>query len=237
MHHVLEGAGAVVVGGPSLKGEALEPADVHVVDVHRVEHRLEDAVEEAQDDDPAHELVGEEMVDAEDRGLGQLDADDLVEVVGRGQVGAEGLFDRHRVGGPQRRRRERRQRLGQQVGGQREVDQRVWMVVADQAADVLRPGDVGGLEAEHAHHAVACGRRHGRMLLQLAGDVLAEVVARPVGDVGSDDGQPRWQQLSFGQLGDRRQQQPTGQITGSSEQDHALDHRETPFSARPGRSA
>ena len=108
------------------------------------------------------------------------------------------------------------------------------MVVADHAADVLRLGDVGGLKAEHAHDAVACGRRHGRMLLQLAGDVLAEVVGRPFGEVGPDDGQLRWQQLGLGQLGDRRQQQAAGQIAGSSEEDHALDHGMTPFSARGG---
>ena len=47
---------------------------------------------------------------------------------------------------------------------------------------------------------------------------------------------PGWQQLGLGQLGDRRQQQAAGQITGSSEEDHALDHGVTPFSARRGSS-
>ena len=180
--------------------------------------------------------LGEEVVDAEDGRLGQLDAEDLVEVVCRGEVGAEGLLDRHRVRGAQARRRERRERLGQQARRQREVDQRVRMVVADHAADVLGLGDVGGLEAEHAHDAVAGGRRHGRMLLQLAGDVLAELVGRPLGDVGPDDRQRRRQQLVLGQLGDRRQQQAAGQITGRSEQDHALDHEVTPFSVGRGGS-
>ena len=59
-------------------------------------------------DDPADELAGEEVVDAEDRRLGQLDAEDLVEVLCRRQVDAEGLLDRHRVGATQGRRRERR---------------------------------------------------------------------------------------------------------------------------------
>ena len=70
------------------------------------------------------------------------------------------------------------------------------MAVADHPAHVLGLGDVGGLEAEHFHDAVSRGRRHVRMLLQLPRDVLAEVVGRPVGDVGPDHGQGRWQQLS-----------------------------------------
>ena len=68
---------------------------------------------------------------------------------------------------------------------QREVHQRVRMIRADHAADVLRLGHVGGLEAQRAHDAVARGRRYGGMLLQLAGDVLAEVVGPPVGAVGA----------------------------------------------------
>jgi hypothetical protein len=60
LHHVFQGAGGVVVGGPALEGQAFQPADVHV--------------------------------------LGQLDAQDLVEVLRRCQVGAEGFLDRHRVG-------------------------------------------------------------------------------------------------------------------------------------------
>ena len=81
---------------------------------------------------------------------------------------------------------------------------------------------------KRAHDAVACGRRYGGMLLQLAGDVLAEVVGRPVSDVGADHGQPRWQHLGLGQLSDRWQEQAAGLITGGSEEDHALDHGVTP---------
>ena len=95
--------------------------------------------------------------------------------------------------------------LRQQTRRQREVDERVRMIVADHAADVLWAGDVAGLEAEHVDDGVTGRGRHGRVLLQLAGDVLAEVVGRPVRDVGPDDGQPGWQQLGLGQLGDRRQ--------------------------------
>ena len=110
------------------------------------------------------------------------------------------------------------------------------MVRVDHAADVLGLGDIGGSEAEHAHDAVACCGRHGGVLLELARDVLAEVVGRPLGEVGPDYGQRRRQLVGLGQLGHRRQQQAAGQIAGRSEQDHALDHGVTPFSARPGSS-
>ena len=44
------------------------------------------------------------------------------------------------------------------------------------------------------------------------------------------------QLVGLGQLGHRRQQQAAGQIAGRSEEDHALDHGVTPFSARRGSS-
>ena len=166
----------VVVGGPAFQGQAFQPADVHPLHVHRVPDRLEDAVEEPEGDDAADELVGQEVVDPEDRRLGQLDAEDLVEVVRGGQVGAEGFLDRHRVGGAQPGCGQGRQHRREQAGRQREVDQRVRVIVADQPADLLWPGDVGGLEAEHPDNGVAGGRRHRRVFVQLAGDVLAEVV-------------------------------------------------------------
>jgi hypothetical protein len=64
---------------------------------HCVEDRLEDPVEEAKDEEPVNKLVGQEVIDPEDRRLGPMNAEDLVEVVRRRLVGAEGLLDRHRV--------------------------------------------------------------------------------------------------------------------------------------------
>ena len=101
LYHVFHGAGGVVVGGPAFEGEAFQPADVDPLDVHGVPDRLEDPVEEPQGDDPADELAGQEVVDPEDHRLGQLDAQDLVEVPRGGQVGAEGFLDRDRVRGAQ----------------------------------------------------------------------------------------------------------------------------------------
>ena len=174
----LHGAGTVVVGGPAFEGEAFQPPDVDPFDVHRVPDRLEDPVEEPQGDDPADELAGQEMVDPEDHRLGQLDAQDLVEVLRGGQVGAEGFFDRR----PRLRRAARLppRRAGptRSRPGQREVDRRIRTILADHPADVLRPGDVCGLVAEHPRHGVACGRGHaGRHVCQLTADVLAEVLA------------------------------------------------------------
>ena len=77
LHHVLERTGPVVVAGPAFEGQAFQPADFHVVYVHRVPGRLEHPVEEPQDDDPADERIRQEVVDPEDHRLGQLDAQDL----------------------------------------------------------------------------------------------------------------------------------------------------------------
>jgi hypothetical protein len=57
--------------------------------VDGVPGRLEDPVEEPESDDPVDQLVGQEMVDAQDRGLGQLDPQDPVQVLCRLKVGPE----------------------------------------------------------------------------------------------------------------------------------------------------
>jgi hypothetical protein len=176
LQDVFQCAGPAVVERPAFQGEAFQPADVHVVDVYRVPDRLEDPVEEPKDDNPADELVGQEMVDPEDHRLGQLDAQDLVEVSRRCQAGAKGFLDCHRVRGAQSGGRQGRQDRREKAWGQREIDQRVRAIAADHPADVLRPGDVGGCEAEHPDHGVAGGRCHtGGVFTQPAVDVLAKV--------------------------------------------------------------
>jgi hypothetical protein len=49
--------------------------------------------------------------------------------------------------------------------GEREVDQRARVIAADQLADLGRPGDVGGLVAEHLDHGVAGGRCYRRVFV------------------------------------------------------------------------
>ena len=66
------------------------------------------------------------------------------------------------------------------------------------------------------------------MLAQTGGDVLAEVLRGPVGVGGADDGESGRQRVPLGELGDRREQQPAGEVAGGSEEHHALDHDE-PF--------
>jgi hypothetical protein len=77
-------------------------------------------VDKAEGEHPADELVGQEVIDPEDHRLAQLDAQDLVEVLRRGEVGAEGFFDRQRVGGAQvgcgQGRQHRRQQAWGSVG-------------------------------------------------------------------------------------------------------------------------
>ena len=67
--------------------------DLHVIDVVAVPDRLENGVGEPQHEDVLHRLLAEVMVDAVDLVLGEHPVDLFVQLVARGQVGAEGLFD------------------------------------------------------------------------------------------------------------------------------------------------
>jgi len=51
----------------------------------------------------------------------------------------------------------------------------VRMIAADHLADLGWPSEVGGLVAEHLDDGVAGSRRHGRVVVQLIGDVLAKI--------------------------------------------------------------
>ena len=82
LHHVFHGPCTVVIRGPALERQALQPADVHALDVRRVPDRLEDPVEEPEGDHPADKLAGQEVIDPEDRRLGQPEVQDLVQVPG-----------------------------------------------------------------------------------------------------------------------------------------------------------
>ena len=74
------------------------------------------------------------------------------------------------------------------------------VVAADQPADIVVVGDVGGLEGEHPHDGVERGWRHGRVLLERPGDVLPELSIRPVARGRPDDREPFRQEPGFGEL-------------------------------------
>jgi hypothetical protein len=62
------------------------------------------------------------------------------------------------------------------------------------------------------------------VFLQAGRDVLAEVLGRTVAAGTAEDRQARRQEPGFGELREGRHEQPFGQITGSAEDDHSLDH-------------
>ncbi len=67
--------------------------DLHVVDVAAVPDRLEDGVGEAEEQDILGSLLAQVMVDAVDLALVEDVVHRPVELLGRGQVAAEGLLD------------------------------------------------------------------------------------------------------------------------------------------------
>ena len=95
LHHVAQGATALVVAGPLLHSHRFCSGDLHVGDVVAVPDRLEDRVGEAQHQDVLHRLLAEIVVDAEDLVLLGTGLHHLVEGLGAGVVGAEGLLDHH----------------------------------------------------------------------------------------------------------------------------------------------
>lgn len=169
------------------------------------------------------------MVDAQDRGLGQLDPQDPVQVLCRLNVGPERFLDRHRVRGAEVSSGQRQQGRLEQPWRQGEVDQGTGVVGAHDCADVLRPGDVGRLEGEHLLDGVACGRCHAAVPVQLLPNVLPKIGGGPVSLGGAEDAEVRWDGAGLDQLGDGRHQQAVGEIARRAEDDHALDHGMAPF--------
>ena len=88
--------GLLVERRAALDPDRLGDGDLDVVDELAVPDRLEDPVREAQREQVLHRLLAEVVVDAEDLALAEVLADQRVELLGRGQVVAEGLLDDQR---------------------------------------------------------------------------------------------------------------------------------------------
>ena len=88
-------ADAVVVAGAAAHADVLGHGDLHVVDEVGVPDRLVQLVREAQRQDVLDRLLAEVVVDAEHRVGREHRRDDVVQLAGRLQVGAERLLDDH----------------------------------------------------------------------------------------------------------------------------------------------
>ena len=80
LDQVLEGSGVVEVAGSALQRQGLVPDDLDAFYMVAVPERLEDAVGEAQTHYRGKRLPGEEVVDAEDRLLGEKPVQQPVEL-------------------------------------------------------------------------------------------------------------------------------------------------------------
>ena len=96
-HVVLEDvpdhAGLLVELGAAFDADRLRDRDLDVVDELAVPDRLEDAVREPQGQHVLDGLLAEVVVDPEDLFLGEIAADQLGQLAGRGEVVAERLLD------------------------------------------------------------------------------------------------------------------------------------------------
>ena len=92
-HHVAQRAGGVVETAAMADAEPFIDGDLDMIDVIAIPDRLEHAVGEAQHQDVLHRLLAEIMIDPVDLVLVDQFQQFAVQRLGRGEVGAERLFD------------------------------------------------------------------------------------------------------------------------------------------------
>lgn len=90
--NILERPRGVVAGGATFERERLVPHDLDLLDVVAVPQGLQDAVGEAWTQNVSHGLLAEEMVDPEDRPLGEGVVEQPGRLSGRPEVFAEGFL-------------------------------------------------------------------------------------------------------------------------------------------------
>ena len=93
LEHVTESTSGLIEGTATFNADGLGAGDLDAFDVFVVPEGLKDAVAEAEDRDVLHGLFAEVVVDAKDLVFLENGVDVGVELNGRGEVGAERLFD------------------------------------------------------------------------------------------------------------------------------------------------
>lgn len=86
-------ADSVVVASAATEADVLSHRNLHVVDVMRVPHRLENLVGKAQSHDVLYGFLAQVVVNTEDRGLGEHCIDDFVELARGFLVVTERFFN------------------------------------------------------------------------------------------------------------------------------------------------
>ena len=93
LHHIAQRTCAFVISGASPYAERLRRGDLHLIDIVRVPKGREDRVGEAQDKNVLRGFFPEKVVDPVGLFFAEGIVDDAIEFAGRGEIGAERLFD------------------------------------------------------------------------------------------------------------------------------------------------
>ena len=233
--HVEDRAGGVVEPGPVRDSERLGNVDLDGRDVVAVPHRTDHLVGEPQHVQLLRRLLAEEVVDPIDLLLGQHgvhQAVELAELLGRR---AEGLLehDPGAVGEAVRTQglrelRERHRRDRQVVHELSVLAQRGPRLVdhLEQAARVVRLEAATG-EPQPVGELVETGR-----VAEHPAHVPAEVLVRDVAAAVADQNPVLRQQLFLGELVERRQHHPAGQVAGRAEEHEHRGSHARQFSRR-----
>jgi len=182
LHHVADGAGAVVEPAAVGDVERLGHRDLDALHVGPVEQRFDDRVGEPDEQDVLHGVQAQPVVDPVDGLLREVLVHELVQLQGAVQVGAERLLYHHPVAcGPSRG--------GDALRDPPEQDR--WHLQVEQhllgRADLVRHGLVGGVVTEVPVHVSQQVQHLGRrglsrvhpVELQRRGGVVPELLQAP----------------------------------------------------------
>src|SRR4029077_18077934 len=97
LNHVADSARSIVESPPALDSEVFCHGDLHALDMVAIPKRLQERVGKTEEKHVVHRPLAKVMVDAEDSILIERAEQNPVEVLRRGEVPAEGLFDDNRA--------------------------------------------------------------------------------------------------------------------------------------------
>src|SRR6266436_361247 len=93
LNHVADSARSIVESAPALNSKVFCHGDLHAFDMLAIPKRLQERVGKTEEEQVVHRPLSKVMVDAEDCLLVEGAEQNPVEVLRRGEVPAEWLFD------------------------------------------------------------------------------------------------------------------------------------------------